>query len=64
MFDCIVVSVVYALPVCSVRRLEASLQPHFLFSCLAFTYVGAMVASNSSLTWVSYPTQVSVIILY
>ena len=45
--------------VCAVKKMEVSLQPHFLFSALAFTYVGAMVASNSSLSWVSYPTQVS-----
>ena len=45
--------------VCAVYKMEASLEPYSLFSVLAFTYVGAMVASNSSLSWVSYPTQVS-----
>ena len=35
-----------------------SLQPHFLFSFLGFTYVGAMVASNTALSFITYPTQV------
>ena len=50
------------LPVCALRETEVSLQPHSLFSCLAFTYVGAMVASNSALSYVSYPTQVQLIV--
>ena len=45
--------------VCIIRKWEASLQPYNLFSTLAFTYVGAMVASNSALSYISYPTQVS-----
>ncbi len=41
-----------------VRGIEVSLTPYRLFSMLAFTYVGAMVASNSSLSFIPYPTQV------
>lgn len=37
------------------------MQPYPLFSSLAFTYVGAMVASNSALSFISYPTQVLMI---
>ena len=37
-----------------------SLQPYRLFGVLSFVYVGAMVSSNSSLAWISYPTQVCV----
>ncbi len=46
-----------------VRGIEVSLTPYRLFSMLAFTYVGAMVASNSSLSFIPYPTQVRVTIL-
>ena len=49
---------VYGLLVCRVQKFEVSLAPHNLFSFLAFTYVGAMVASNSALSYISYPTQV------
>jgi len=31
---------------------------HFFYGCSAFTYLTAMVASNSALQYVSYPTQV------
>ena len=48
------------LTVCKFRNLEVSLQPYRLFGILSFVYVGAMVSSNSSLAWITYPTQVCV----
>ena len=48
------------LPVCKFRGLEVSLSPYQLFALLSFVYVGAMVASNSSLAYISYPSQVCV----
>ena len=32
--------------------------PHTLYALMAFSYLGAMLASNHSLQYVSYPTQV------
>ena len=48
-------------PVSVIRKADVSLTPYRLFSVLAFTYVGAMVASNSALSYIAYPTQVLVL---
>lgn len=53
-----IINALFARVVCSVRKLEVSLSPYNLFTMLSFTYVAAMVSSNSSLNWISYPTQV------
>ena len=37
---------------------EVSMEPWNLFAAVSFSYVGAMVASNSSLAFINYPTQV------
>ena len=37
---------------------EVSMEPLGLFAAVSFSYVGAMVASNSSLAFINYPTQV------
>ena len=43
---------------CWFRGIRHSLSPYRLFPVLSFTYVGAMVASNSALAFITYPTQV------
>ena len=45
--------------VCQIRKIPVSLKPFRLFGVLSFTYVGAMVSSNTALSYISYPTQVS-----
>ena len=40
-----------------------SLAPYGLYGTLSLSYVGAMVASNSSLAFISYPTQVNIFFL-
>ena len=42
-----------------IQGVSVSLKPFRPFSALAFTYVGAMVSSNTALSYISYPTQVS-----
>lgn len=37
---------------------QLSLKPYGVYALLSFSYVGAMVASNTSLAFISYPTQV------
>jgi len=53
-----IVNAAFAKLVCKFRGLEVSLSPYQLFALLSFVYVGAMVASNSSLAYISYPSQV------
>lgn len=40
------------------QNISVSLKPYRLYPILAVTYVGAMVASNSALAYITYPTQV------
>ena len=40
------------------QNIPVSLKPYQLYPILAVSYVGAMVASNSSLAYITYPTQV------
>ena len=42
-----------------IQRTPVSLKPFRPFAALAFTYVGAMVSSNTALSYISYPTQVN-----
>ncbi len=51
---------VMCVPACYVTRCEVSLAPYNYFPVLSFTYVGAMVTSNASLAYITYPTQVGV----
>jgi UDP-galactose transporter B1 len=37
---------------------DVSLKPYSLFGLVSLSYVGAMVASNGALAYISYPTQV------
>ena len=43
---------------CLLKGIPVSIRPLSTFAQLSFTYVGAMVASNKALAYVSYPTQV------
>lgn len=45
-------------PVSWHQNISVSLKPYRLYPILAVTYVGAMVASNSALAYITYPTQV------
>jgi UDP-galactose transporter B1 len=56
-FQCIVNAVI-AKAVSWYQRIPVSLQPYRLYPVLAVSYVGAMVASNSALAYIAYPTQV------
>ena len=46
-------------PVSWYQHIPVSLKPYRLYPILAVSYVGAMVASNSALAYITYPTQVS-----
>lgn len=53
-----VINAVFAKSASIIQRSPVSLKPFRPFSALAFTYVGAMVSSNTALSYISYPTQV------
>ena len=40
------------------QEIPVSLKPYRLYPILSVSYVGAMVASNSALAYITYPTQV------
>ena len=51
-------SAVCVSPVSWYQGVEVSLKPYRLYPILAVSYVGAMVASNTALAYITYPTQV------
>jgi UDP-galactose transporter B1 len=56
-FQCVVNACV-ALAVSWYQEIPVSLKPYRLYPILSVSYVGAMVASNSALAYITYPTQV------
>lgn len=56
-FQCII-NAIFARTILQVTKTEPDSTPTKLYAACAVTYLGAMVASNSSLKFVSYPMQV------
>ncbi|XP_065919935.1 solute carrier family 35 member B1-like [Dysidea avara] len=53
-----IINALFAYAACAKYGVPAELDPMGLMSVCSFTYVGAMLTSNSSLAYVSYPAQV------